>query len=152
MVIRNYLPISGVAKSLLGITGDAVNSMVLITEEKLVKFCRSAEQADHTDFVIKRATVRGYKQDQQERTLEQSKELHTKFINSLMMLTFMMKIFFLMSFQLQQEKKLKIIPKRKKIKRKKKKQKILINLQLLLKKWILRKCLIHTLDFSLVLI
>ena len=62
LVIRNYLPISGVAKSLLGITGDAVNSMVLITEEKLVKFCRSAEQADHTDFVIKRATVRGYKQ------------------------------------------------------------------------------------------
>ena len=62
LVIRNYLPISGVAKSLLGITGDAVNSMVLITEEKLVKFCRSAEQADHTDFVIKRATARGYKQ------------------------------------------------------------------------------------------
>ena len=62
LVIRDYLPISGVAKSLLGISGDAVNSMVLITEEKLVKFCRSAEQADHTDFVIKRATARGYKQ------------------------------------------------------------------------------------------
>lgn len=62
LVIRDYLPISGVAKSLLGISGDAVNSMVLITEEKLVKFCRSAEQADHTNFVIKRATARGYKQ------------------------------------------------------------------------------------------
>ncbi|MBR51842.1 MAG: hypothetical protein CMD58_04940 [Gammaproteobacteria bacterium] len=61
LVIRDYLPISGVAKSLLSISGDAVNSMLLITEEKLVKFCRSAEQADHTDFVISRAVARGYK-------------------------------------------------------------------------------------------
>ena len=60
LVIRDYLPISGVSKSLSGITGDAVNTMILITEEKLVKFCRSAEQADHTDFVIKRAAARGY--------------------------------------------------------------------------------------------
>ena len=62
LVIRDYLPITGISKSLLGITGDAVNSMVLITEEKLVKFCRSAEQADHTDFIIKRASARGYTQ------------------------------------------------------------------------------------------
>ena len=49
--------------------------MVLIDEEKLVKFCRSAEQADHTDFVIKRATARDINKDQQERILEQLKEL-----------------------------------------------------------------------------
>ena len=73
LVIRDYLPITGVAKSLLGVSGDAVNILILIEEEKLVRFCRSAEQPDHTDFIIRRASSRGYTYDSAQKSIRKIK-------------------------------------------------------------------------------